>query len=122
VWSGPYGEEFAPDKSASAGTDDQAELLTVIVSGSSRRNVSGAIALEKNDGSFPRQRQPESSRERDRSERQPALSEAPPDQQKRNQWLAQRYRYAKNSEENRFGLTDSFRKGPTRRRSLRWSM
>jgi hypothetical protein len=34
---------------------------------------------------------------------------------KRNQWLAQRSRYAKNSEDNRFSLTDSFRKGPTHR-------
>ena len=52
-WSGPYGEEFAPDKSASATTDYQAELLTVIVSGSLRRNVLGAIAFAKNDCGFP---------------------------------------------------------------------
>ena len=51
-WSGPYGEEFALDKSASA-TDYQAELLTAIVSGTSRRNVLGAIASEKNDCNFP---------------------------------------------------------------------
>jgi hypothetical protein len=57
-WSGPYGEEFAPDKSASALTDYQAEPLTVIVSGSSRRNVLGAIAFEKNDCNFPWRRQP----------------------------------------------------------------
>jgi hypothetical protein len=44
-WSGPYGEEFAPDKSASA--NYQAELLTAIVSGTSRRNVLGAIALKR---------------------------------------------------------------------------
>jgi hypothetical protein len=52
-WSGPYGEEFAPDKSASAMVNDQAELLTAIVSGTSRRNVLGAIASEKNDCNFP---------------------------------------------------------------------
>jgi hypothetical protein len=46
VWSGPYGEEFAPDKSASA---NQAELSTANVSSASRRNVSGAIASDKND-------------------------------------------------------------------------
>jgi hypothetical protein len=51
-WSGPYGEEFAPDKSASA-TTYPAELLTANVSGTSRRNVLGAIALEKNDRNFP---------------------------------------------------------------------
>jgi hypothetical protein len=56
-WSGPYGEEFASDKSASAMTYP-AELLTVIVSGTSRRNVLGAIAFEKNDCNFPRRRQP----------------------------------------------------------------
>jgi hypothetical protein len=44
-WSGPYGEEFATDKSASA--NYQAELLTAIVSGTSRRNVLGAIAFCK---------------------------------------------------------------------------
>ena len=44
--------KFALDKSASA-TTDPAELLTVIVSSSSRRNVLGAIAIEKNDCNFP---------------------------------------------------------------------
>jgi len=57
-WSGPYGEEFAPDKSASAMTKYQAELLTVNVSGTSRRNVLGAIASEKNDCNFPQRQQP----------------------------------------------------------------
>ncbi len=49
----PDGEEFAPDKSASALADDGAELLMAIVSGTSRRNVLGAIAREKNDCNFP---------------------------------------------------------------------
>ena len=53
VWSGPCGEEFAPDTSASARVRFRAELLTVIVSGILRRNVLGAIASEKNDGNFP---------------------------------------------------------------------
>jgi hypothetical protein len=54
LWiEGPYGEEFAPDKSASAKTDYQAELLTVTVSSTLRRNVLGAIAFEKNDCNFP---------------------------------------------------------------------
>jgi hypothetical protein len=44
-WSGPYGEEFATDKSASA--NYQAELLTAIVSGTSRRNGLGAIASKR---------------------------------------------------------------------------
>src|SRR5262245_30000830 len=56
-WSGPDGEEFAPDKSASARTYP-AELLTAIVSGTLRRNVFGAIARANNDCSFPRRRQP----------------------------------------------------------------
>jgi hypothetical protein len=52
-WSGPYGEEFALDKSASALSRTQAELLTACVSGTSRRNVLGAIASAKNDCNFP---------------------------------------------------------------------
>jgi hypothetical protein len=47
VWSGPDGEEFAPDKSASAEADDQAELPASIASSTSRRNVLGAIAYGK---------------------------------------------------------------------------
>src|SRR5262249_36652909 len=47
VWSGPDGEEFAPDTSASARVRYRAELLTVTVSGTLRRNVLGAIALGK---------------------------------------------------------------------------
>src|SRR5262249_27870554 len=38
VWSGPDGEEFAPDTSASARVRYRAELLTVTVSGTLRRN------------------------------------------------------------------------------------
>ena len=57
-WSGPHGEEFALDKSASARTDERAEPPTAIAGGTLRRNVLGAIALEKNDCSFPRRRQP----------------------------------------------------------------
>src|SRR5262249_34203669 len=53
VWSGPYGEEFAPDTSASARICFRAELLTVIESGTLRRNVLGAIASDKNDCNFP---------------------------------------------------------------------
>jgi hypothetical protein len=52
-WSGPYGEEFAPDPSASVRIRFSAELLAILVSGSLRRNVLGAIASEKNDGDFP---------------------------------------------------------------------
>ena len=52
-WSGPDGEEFAPAKSASAETDDPAELLTVSVSGTLRRNGLGAIASAKNARNFP---------------------------------------------------------------------
>ena len=52
-WSGPGGEEFAPDKSASAGPEWPAGPLPADGSGTSRRNVLGAIALEKNDCSFP---------------------------------------------------------------------
>src|SRR6186713_2479468 len=45
-WSGPGGEEFAPDKSASALLlQRQAEPLALSVSGVLRRNVLGAIAL-----------------------------------------------------------------------------
>jgi hypothetical protein len=53
VWSGPYGEEFAPDTSASAQVRFRAELPTVIVSGTLRRNELGAIASAKNDRNFP---------------------------------------------------------------------
>ena len=53
VWSGPDGEEFAPDTSASARNRYRAELLTVLVSGTLRRNVLGAIASAKNDRNFP---------------------------------------------------------------------
>ena len=49
----PDGEEFALDKSASARSAYPAELLTVSVSGTLRRNVLGAIAFEKNDCNFP---------------------------------------------------------------------
>ena len=52
-WSGPDGEEFALDKSASAEAKTPAELLTASVGGTSRRNVLGAIASEKNDCNFP---------------------------------------------------------------------
>ena len=70
VWSGPSGEEFAPDKSASATTDYQAELLTVSMSGASRRNVLGAIASEKNDCNFPQR----SDDNRDESKNNPSKS------------------------------------------------
>ena len=46
-WSGPDGEEFALDKSASAGAKAPAELLTAVVGGTSRRNVLGAIASKR---------------------------------------------------------------------------
>src|SRR5262245_36331700 len=52
-WSGPEGEELALDKSAAAGASALAELLTAVVGGTSRRNVLGAIASEKNDCNFP---------------------------------------------------------------------
>src|SRR5215468_1097677 len=46
-WSGPDGEEFALDKSASAEAKAPAELLTAVVGGTSRRNVLGAIAAKR---------------------------------------------------------------------------
>ena len=46
-WSGPDGEEFALDNSASAGASAPAELLTAVVGGTSRRNVLGAIASKR---------------------------------------------------------------------------
>src|SRR6516225_6672517 len=46
-WSGPDGEEFALDKSASAEAEAPAELLTAVVGGTSRRNVLGAIASKR---------------------------------------------------------------------------
>lgn len=52
-WGGPYGEEFAPNTSASARARCRAELLTIIVSGTLRRDVLGAIASAKNDRNFP---------------------------------------------------------------------
>ena len=70
VWSGPYGEEFAPDTSASALLPDGAELLTVLVSGTLRRNVLGAIASEKNDCNFPKR----SDDNRDESRKEPTAS------------------------------------------------
>ena len=46
-WSGPDGEEFALDKSASAEAKTPAELPTAVVGGTSRRNVLGAIASKR---------------------------------------------------------------------------
>src|SRR5213078_2321125 len=56
-WSGSAGEEFAPDKSASAGLGP-AEPPAGIAGGPSRRNGSGATAPDKNGCNFPRRRQP----------------------------------------------------------------
>ena len=69
-WSGPDGEEFAPDTSASALSRYRAELLTIIVSGTLRRNVLGAIASEKNDCNFPQR----SDDNRDESRRETTAS------------------------------------------------
>jgi hypothetical protein len=104
-WSGPYGEEFASDKSASAMTYP-AELLTVIVSGTSRRNVLGAIAFEKNDCNFPRRRQPRRIKEARTATTQDSFIRT---QKNRRPRQAQPLR--KNQEENRFDLTNSFRNG-----------
>src|SRR5262249_1513635 len=52
-WSGLDGEEFALAKSASGGASALVELPTAVVGGTSRRNVLGAIASEKNDCNFP---------------------------------------------------------------------
>ena len=51
------GEEFAPDKSASAGPVP-AESPAVHAGGPSRRKGSGAAAREKNGCDFPQRRQP----------------------------------------------------------------
>jgi hypothetical protein len=108
-WSGPDGEEFVPDTSASAGTDNQTELLTITVSGSSRRNVLGAIALEKNDCSFPWRRQPRRTSE---EQQQPQRTYRMDHCMKRAH-DARRYPYAVTPRGTVFGLTDSFRNGPT---------
>src|SRR5438874_885430 len=56
-WNGSASEEFAPDKSASAGPVP-AEPPAVYAGGPSRRNGSGAAAREKNGCNFPQRRQP----------------------------------------------------------------
>jgi hypothetical protein len=90
VWSGPCGEEFAPDTSASARVRDRAELLTVIVSGTLRRNELGAIASAKNDRNFPQRRQPRRSPKSD-SGKSAALAATNKAEEDVN--LAQRYHY-----------------------------
>ena len=90
VWSGPDGEEFAPDTSASARVRDRAELLTVIVSGTLRRNELGAIASAKNDRNFPQRRQPRRSPKSD-SGKSAALAATNKAEEDVN--LAQRYHY-----------------------------
>jgi hypothetical protein len=105
-WSGLDREEFAPDTSASA-VPAAAELLTVSVSGTSRRNGLGAIAPEKNDCNLLRRRQPRRATKRDNNH-SPTIHEL---QTRKSGDHAQRCRCAKNSDENRFRLTGSFRKG-----------
>src|SRR5262249_8283982 len=78
-----------------------AELFTVSVSGTSRRNVLGAIAFEKNDCNFPWRRQPR--RVRKKRKRQA--------QQQKNRRLRPAPPLCKNPDEDRFSLTVSFRNG-----------
>src|SRR5262249_5190281 len=75
-----------------------AELFTVSVSGTSRRNVLGAIAFEKNDCNFPWRRQPR--RVRKKRKRQA--------QQQKNRRLRPAPPLCKNPDEDRFSLTVSF--------------
>jgi hypothetical protein len=76
-WSGPDGEEFALDKSASAEAQSPAELPTALVGGTSRRNVLGAIALDKNDCNFPQRSDDDRAGARRRDEGKSAGTTAP---------------------------------------------
>jgi hypothetical protein len=107
-WSGPCGEEFAPDKSASAGIE-LAELLAVIVSSTWRRNVLGAIAFDKNDCNFPWRRQPRRIRKVTKYLSVPTNCVQPPTRSRRQ---GQALPLRKSPEENRFRLTSPFRNGP----------
>ena len=111
-WSGLNGEEFAPDKSAPAVTNYPAELLMTGVGGTSRRNGLGAIASVKNDCNFPQRRQPKRIHKGVTAAR---ITVRPAQRTNQNRREVQALRLRKNPEENRFGLTDSFRKGPPHR-------
>jgi len=114
-WSGPDGEEFAPDTSASARIHYRAELLTIRVSGSLRRNELGAIASAKNDCNFPWRRQPRRMpRTRQRQERR----KHPDQRTSKTGGVHLALSVRTNPEENCFPLTYSFRNGPTRRGAL----
>ena len=91
-WSGPGGEEFALDKSASAEAEAPAELLTAIVGGTSRRNVLGAIAPEKNDCNFP-QRSDDNRDGARRRDNGPSAGTAAPGKPAESATHARRYRY-----------------------------
>ena len=108
-WSGPYGEEFAPDTSASARIPDRVELLAIRGSGSLRRNELGAIASEKNDCNFPWRRQPRRMpRTRQRQERR----KHPDQRTSKTGGVHLALSVRTNPEENCFPLTYSFRNGP----------
>jgi hypothetical protein len=91
-WSGPGGEEFALDKSASAGAEGPAELLTALVGGTSRRNVLGAIAPEKKDCDFPQRSDDNRDGVRPR-DNGPSAGTPAPDKPTESVTHAQRYRY-----------------------------
>ena len=92
VWSGPCGEEFAPDTSASARVRYRAELLTVNVSSTLRRNELGAIASAKNDCNFPQRSDDNRDGARQRDSGKSAGISAP-NEPEENATSAPRYRY-----------------------------
>ena len=95
-WSGPYGEEFAPDTSASARIRYRAELLTITVSGDLRRNVLGAIASAKNDRNFPWRRQPRRIPKSDNGNYPELIAIDHEQPTTKTGGYAKRYRYEKN--------------------------
>ena len=90
-WSGPDGEEFALDKSASAEAKTPAELLTAVVGGTSRRNVLGAIASKRTSATS----RSEATTTDSESDDQTAVraQESAPGATREKDMLARRYRY-----------------------------
>src|SRR5262245_44908440 len=92
-------------------TDYQAELLTAIMSSTSRRNVLGAIAFCKERLQLPAATTTETNREEQTEITTRRIRRACP-QTKIVSPFAHRYLCAETRGKTVFSLTDSFRKGP----------
>ena len=86
-----------------------AELLTIIVSGTLRRNVLGAIASDKIDCNFPKRSDDNRAGARNRDDRQSAGITAA-NELEEDATYARRYPYGATQKKTVFPLTNSFRK------------